>query len=234
MPKTSFICTPPFCDGMPKGNQNLSSKGGGDEELQNRAKSARRPLISSKMSTKTCPWAAWMVKTWSNVHRMSESFEVVGGGTSVVAPALEVSAAPVEEGGGGTLLEDAPRETQGSALKWAALWRRKVAPRGPTTWTGSFEGKSARPKNKSILWMKIGYISACPTAELLWTSFKKRRNKWGKLIEAPDINAYKNIHRFRGMVWRWEMGHKEWQATQRNKYAVSVSAEDVIRGSEPH
>ena len=50
-----LICTPPFCDGMPKGNQNPSSKGGGDEELRNRAKSARRPLISSKMSTKTCP-----------------------------------------------------------------------------------------------------------------------------------------------------------------------------------
>ena len=46
---------------------------------------------------------------------MSESSEVVGGGTSVAA--LEVSAAPVEEGGGGTQLEDAPRETEGSALR---------------------------------------------------------------------------------------------------------------------
>ena len=42
-----LICTPPFCDGMPKGNQNSSSKGGGDEELRNRAKSAHNPLISS-------------------------------------------------------------------------------------------------------------------------------------------------------------------------------------------
>ena len=40
---------------------------------------------------------------------MSESSEVVDGGTSVVAAALEVSAAPVEEGGGGTLLEDLER-----------------------------------------------------------------------------------------------------------------------------
>ena len=48
---------------------------------------------------------------------MLESSEVVNGGTSVAATALEVSAAPVEEGGGGTLLEDAPRETEGSALK---------------------------------------------------------------------------------------------------------------------
>ena len=48
---------------------------------------------------------------------MFESFEVVGGGTSVTATAPEVSVAPEEEGGGGTLLEDAPRETEGSALR---------------------------------------------------------------------------------------------------------------------
>ena len=48
---------------------------------------------------------------------MSESSEVVDGGTSVAAAPPEVSPAPVEEGGGGTLLEDAPRETEGSALK---------------------------------------------------------------------------------------------------------------------
>ena len=48
---------------------------------------------------------------------MSESSEVVGGGTSVAAVALEVSAAPVEEGRGGTPLEDAPQETEGSALR---------------------------------------------------------------------------------------------------------------------
>ena len=48
---------------------------------------------------------------------MSESSEVVSGGTSVAVAAPEVSAAPIEEGGGGTLLEDAPRETEGSALR---------------------------------------------------------------------------------------------------------------------
>ena len=49
---------------------------------------------------------------------MSESSEVVGGGTSVAAAVTpEVSAAPVEEGEGGTLLEDAPLETEGSALR---------------------------------------------------------------------------------------------------------------------
>ena len=31
-----LICTPPFCDRMPKGNKKPSSKGGGDEELRNR------------------------------------------------------------------------------------------------------------------------------------------------------------------------------------------------------
>ena len=49
---------------------------------------------------------------------MSESSEIVDGGTSVAAAAPpEVSAAPVEEGGRGTLLEDAPRKTEGSALR---------------------------------------------------------------------------------------------------------------------
>ena len=168
------------------------------------------------MSTKIYPWVAWTVKTWSNARWMSESSKVIGGGTLVAAPP-EVSAAPIEEGGGGTLLEDAPRETEGSALRWAALYQRKVAPSGPITCTGSPAGKSARPRNKRILWMKIGCISACPMAELLWTSFKEQRNKWGKLIDAPNMKAYKNTHRLRGMVWRWEIGHKEWQATLRNK-----------------
>ena len=49
---------------------------------------------------------------------MSESSEVVGGGTSIAAATPpEVSAAPVEKGGKGTLLEDAPREAEGSALR---------------------------------------------------------------------------------------------------------------------
>ena len=56
--KVLSICTPPFCDGMPKGNQNPSSKGGGSEERRNCAKSACKPRISSRTSTKICPWAA--------------------------------------------------------------------------------------------------------------------------------------------------------------------------------
>ena len=83
---------------------------------------------------------------------MSESSEVVGRGTLVAAAAApEVLAALVEEGGGGTLLEDAPRETEGSTLRLAALCRRKVASRGPATWIGSLAGKLARPRNKRIL-----------------------------------------------------------------------------------
>ena len=41
---------------------------------------------------------------------MSESFEVVGGGTSAAA-------APVEKGGGGTSPEDVPLGPEGSTLK---------------------------------------------------------------------------------------------------------------------
>ena len=49
---------------------------------------------------------------------MSESSEVVGGGTSAaVVAAPKVLATPVEKVGRGTLLEDAPRETEGSALR---------------------------------------------------------------------------------------------------------------------
>ena len=43
---------------------------------------------------------------------MSESSEVVGEG-----PSVATAAAPVKEGGGGTLLEDAPQETERSALR---------------------------------------------------------------------------------------------------------------------
>ena len=51
---------------------------------------------------------------------MSESSEVVNGGTlvavAVAAPKVSV-AAPIEEGGMGTLLEDAPQGPKGSARK---------------------------------------------------------------------------------------------------------------------
>ena len=49
---------------------------------------------------------------------MSESFEVVGGGTlASAAPAPDDSEAPVEEGGGKTTPENAPQGHEGSTLK---------------------------------------------------------------------------------------------------------------------
>ena len=44
---------------------------------------------------------------------MSESSKIVGEGTSIATTAPpEVSVAPIEKGGGGTLLEYAPQETE--------------------------------------------------------------------------------------------------------------------------
>ena len=40
IPLSPSICTPPFCDELPKGNQDLSSKGGGGGDHLNLAKSA--------------------------------------------------------------------------------------------------------------------------------------------------------------------------------------------------
>ena len=49
---------------------------------------------------------------------MSKTSEVVGGGTLATVPEVPAAAtAPVEEGGVGTSLEDAPQEPEGSALK---------------------------------------------------------------------------------------------------------------------
>ena len=78
-------CTPPFCDGMPKGNQNPSSKGGGGGGGGDRLKCSRsacKARILSSKSTKSWPWAAWTVMTVSNVRRMSKSSKVDGGGAT--------------------------------------------------------------------------------------------------------------------------------------------------------
>ena len=50
---------------------------------------------------------------------MSKSFEVVGGGTSAsaaTAPEVSTAAIPVEEGGGGTPLDDVPQIRGGAIL----------------------------------------------------------------------------------------------------------------------
>ena len=48
---------------------------------------------------------------------MSESSEVVSGGTSAAAAEVPAAAAPVEEGRGETSLEDAPQGPEGLALR---------------------------------------------------------------------------------------------------------------------
>ena len=49
---------------------------------------------------------------------MSESSEVVGGGTSAsAAPDVSVASAPVEKGGGGTVPVDTPVGREGATLK---------------------------------------------------------------------------------------------------------------------
>ena len=75
-------CTPPFCDGMPKGNQNPSSKGGGGGDRLKCSRSACKARILSSKSTKSWPWAAWTVMTVSNVRRMSKSSKEDGGGAT--------------------------------------------------------------------------------------------------------------------------------------------------------
>ena len=42
LPLSTCINTPPFCDKLPTGNQDSSSKGGGKEECRTLAKSARK------------------------------------------------------------------------------------------------------------------------------------------------------------------------------------------------
>ena len=59
-----------------------------------------------------------MVKTLSNVRRMSESSKVVGGGTSTAAaPEVSATSTFVEKEGGGTSPEDVPLGPEGSTLK---------------------------------------------------------------------------------------------------------------------
>ena len=67
---------------------------------------------------------------------MSESSEVIDGGTSASAAAAPDASAvspPIEEGGGGTAPEDSPLGRIEPTLKLAALYLRKVAPMGAIT-----------------------------------------------------------------------------------------------------
>ena len=94
---------------MPKDNQNPSSKGGGDEELQN--------LLANHESHQERPPKS--VLELPERSRL-ESSEVVGGETSIAviaAPEVSTASTPVKEGGGGTSPEDAPLGPERSTLK---------------------------------------------------------------------------------------------------------------------
>ena len=60
--------------------------------------------------------------------------------------------------------------------------------------TGSEVGNSSKPKCNKIRWIKIGKKRAWAEELLLWTSTKDRVKRWGKLIGAFVIRAYKNAH----------------------------------------
>ena len=149
---------------------------------------------------------------------MSESYEVGGGGTSTASAlaawstSSSVVASPVEEGGGGATLEGSSLGHLELALKWAALYLRKMAPMRAIMCTGSDTGNSTKPRCKRIQWIKTGKNKAWAVELLLCTSIKERMKRWGKLIEASVIRAYKNAQRSNGMVCRWEIGQNEWQA----------------------
>ena len=52
----------------------------------------------------------------------------------------------------------------------------------------------------------------CDLELLLWTLTKERVKRVGKLIEASITRAYKNAHLSIGIVCKWEIGQREWQA----------------------
>ena len=119
---------------------------------------------------------------------------------------------PVAEGGRGAVPEGSTLGRLELGLNWAAFCLRKVAPMWATIWIDVEAGKSSNPKRNKIRWMKTGKKRAWLVEALLWTLFKEQRNRWGKLIGASVTRAYKNAHRSRGMVWIWEIGHKDWEA----------------------
>ena len=93
---------PPFCDELPEDNHSSSKGGGGGDRLK-LANFARNAYSSVSTSTKSWPWAAWIVMTVSNIRRMLESSEVEGWEAAVAVGSTNASAvrSPKEEGGGG-------------------------------------------------------------------------------------------------------------------------------------
>ena len=166
------------------------------------AKFALKDWSWASMSTKSRPWAAWMVMTVSNIWRMPESSKVEGGGeaAAVGSTYASVEGSLVEEGEGGATLEDSTLGHLELALIWAALCLRKVALIGAIIWTGSNAGNSSNPRCNKILCMKIGKNNPCLVELLLWTLTKDQIKRWGKFIEVSITRAYKNAHLSKGMV----------------------------------
>ena len=146
-------CTPPFCDELPKGNQDLSSKGGSKEHLE-LTKSARNAWNSMSTSTKTCLWAAWTVITVSSILRKEAPLkeEVSGGLTVAMGSTYSLAIGSPEVGGWDAApVEDSTQGRLELTLIWATLCLRKVALMGAIITIGSDAGKSSKPRYNKIL-----------------------------------------------------------------------------------
>ena len=90
--------------------------------------------------------------TVSNIQRISESFEVEGGGTVATIGSIDASVevSHVEEGGGGVTPEDSTLGCLELALIYTTLCQRTVAPIGAMIWTGLDVGNCFNPKCERI------------------------------------------------------------------------------------
>ena len=200
------------------------------------AKFACKAWSSVSMSTKSWPWATWMVMTVSNIRRMLESSESGGAATAVVGSTNSSAVGSPEEGGGGgaTPEEDFTLKRLELALIWATFCLRKVAPIRAIMCTGSKAGNSSKPKCNKIRWIKTDKNKPCAVKLLLWTLTKDQMKRWGKLIGAFITKANKNAHLSIGMVCKWEMGQMEWQEIWENRGWISDNLWKIIWGSVPH
>ena len=152
--------------------------------------------------------------TVSNIRWMSKSSKVEGGETVVATGSTDSTAvvSPVEEGGGGATPKVSTLGRLELALIWATFYLRNVAPIGAIIWIGSEAGNSSNRRCKRIRWIKTGKKGAWAVELLRWTSIKEWMKRWGKLIGASITRAYKNAQCSKGIVCRWEISHKEWNA----------------------
>ena len=128
-----MLCTPLFCDELPKGNQESSSKGGasGVETLAP-AKSARKAWSSMSISNKICQCATWTIITVSSMLRKDESLDEEGGGSTTTVRSTYSSAVGSPKVGGldASPVEDSTLGCLKLGFNWAALCQRNVAPIG--------------------------------------------------------------------------------------------------------